>query len=239
MHILCACEESQAVTIELRKLGHKAFSCDLQECSGGHPEWHIQCDVLDILNPRPTPEGFCIVFTTTDGVTRKMLGRWDAIIAFPPCTDIASSGARHFAKKRADGRQRKSILFFCQMLSANADIVVVENPVGVISGDYVRQYYPDIAERYGLPRKPTQIIQPYFFGDKSRKTTCLWIKGDLPLLQPTDIVKPDLITYNCKGGKKKTYSADYGGSDKMHGKRRSKTYPGIAHAMATQWFGNK
>ena len=158
MKVLVACEESQRVCIEFRKLGHEAYSCDILPCSGGHPEWHIQDDVL------------------------KHLEGWDMIIAFPPCTDLAVSGARHFEKKRNDGRQRKSIEFFCNFLDLPCKYVAVENPVNIISGDYVCKWFPDIAEKYGLPRKPAQIIQPYYFGDPHRKTTCLWLK-ELPELK--------------------------------------------------------
>ena len=149
MRILVACEESQAVTKELRRLGHEAYSCDIQECSGGHPEWHLQQDVIPLLSQK-----------------------WDMIIAFPPCTDLAVSGARHFAKKRADGRQQRSVDFFMQFVNADCPRVAIENPIGIMSSHY---------------RKPDQIIQPYQFGDHARKSTCLWLKG-LPKLEPTEIV---------------------------------------------------
>ena len=142
MKILVACEESQVVTIELRRLGHEAYSCDIIEQSGGHPEWHIMRDVLPLLNGR------CL-FTTTDGVQHEVTDRWDMIIAFPPCTHLAVSGAKHFEKKRADGRQREAVEFFCQFLIADCDRIVIENPVGIISGEYVKTYYPDLAEKYG------------------------------------------------------------------------------------------
>lgn len=139
MRVLVACEESQAVTIELRKLGHEAYSCDIQECSGGHPEWHVKGDALELL---------------------KM--KWDMLIAFPPCTHLAVSGARHFAKKQADGRQQEAIDFFMRFVNADCPKVAVENPIGIMSSKY---------------RKPNQIIQPYMFGDHARKSTCLWTKG--------------------------------------------------------------
>ena len=170
MRILAACEESQAVTIEGRKNGHEVYSCDLQECSGGHPEWHIKGDVLPLLN------GNCR-FQTMDGEWHEIDGKWDMIIAHPPCTHLAVSGARHFEKKRADGRQEKAIEFFCQFLNADCDRIAVENPVGIISGDYIPKHFPIAASNYDLPKKPTQIIQPYFFGDHARKTTCLWMKN--------------------------------------------------------------
>lgn len=213
LRILVACEESQAVCKAFRALGHKAFSCDLQDCSGGHPEWHIKGDVLKVLN----------------------LPIWDLIIAHPPCTHLAVSGARHFENKRKDGRQAEAIEFFCKILNANCEKIVVENPVGIISGDYIPKYFPDLAKKYNLPIKHTQIIQPYEYGDASRKTTCLWIKGLNPL-KPTNIVEPDIISYTCKNCKKVTFSRDYcQGVSKNRGVKRSKTYPGIAKAMAEQW----
>lgn len=240
MKILVACEESQAVTKELRRLGHEAYSCDIIDQSGGHPEWHIMGDVLPLLNPSNYFPYFydCIRFRTSDGFVREIKGKWDMIIAFPPCTHLAVSGARHFEKKRADGRQREGVEFFCQFLTADCDRIAIENPVGIISGDYIPQYFPDLAEQYNLPRKPSQIIQPYEFGDPHKKTTCLWLKG-LPLLTPTNVVEPDLISYTCKDGKKVTFSKYmvHGFSNADRAKHRSKTFPGIAKAMAEQWAG--
>lgn len=229
MKVLVACEESQAVTIELRKLGHEAFSCDIVDCSGDHPEWHIMQDVLPLLN------GNC-TFKTCDDTVHNIDGKWDMIIAFPPCTHLAVSGARHFEQKRADGRQREGVEFFCQFLKVDCDKVAIENPVGIISGNYIPEYFPDLAEKYNLPQKPTQIIQPYEFGDPHKKTTCLWLKGLLPL-QPTNIVKPDLISYTCRDGKKVTFSKYmvHGFTNEDRAKHRSKTFPGIAKAMAEQW----
>lgn len=211
MRVLLACEESQRVCIEFRRLGHEAYSCDLLPCSGGHPEWHIQDDVL------------------------KHLDGWDMIIAFPPCTDLAVSGARHFEKKRNDGRQRMSIEFFCNFLNLSCKHVAIENPVNIISGDYVSKWFPDIAEKYDLPRKATQIIQPYYFGDPHRKTTMLWLKG-LPKLEATNIVDPTLVQYVGKNGKKLIFD-EYmvRGFEGDRAKHRSKTFPGIAKAMAEQW----
>ena len=229
MKILVACEESQAVTIELRKLGHEAYSCDIIECSGGHPEWHIRWDALALIN------GNCS-FLTEDGEMHRIDGQWDMIIAHPPCTHLAVSGARHFEKKRTDGRQREGIEFFCQFLNADCDRIAIENPVGIIGGDYIQKHFPDLAEKYGLPKKPTQIIQPYEFGDPSRKTTCLWLKG-LPALEPTKLVKPELLEYICAGGKRVSFSKDYCRTKGDRGCARSKTYPGIAKAMAEQWAG--
>lgn len=119
-------------------------------------------DVLPLLNGRCT-------FETMDGKTISIPGGWDLIVAFPPCTHLAVSGARHFEKKRNDGRQREGIEFFCQILNADCDRIAVENPVSIISGDYVKTWFPDLAEKYGLPRKPTQNIQPWQFGHHASK----------------------------------------------------------------------
>lgn len=232
---MVACEESQAVTIELRKAGWEAYSCDIIECSGGHPEWHIMQDVLPLLN------GNC-EFMTMDGQSHRIDGKWDMIIAFPPCTHLAVSGARHFEKKRADGRQREAIEFFCKFLTADCQKIAIENPVGIISGEYLTQWFPDLAEKYGLPMKPTQIIQPYEFGDHARKTTCLWLKA-LPLLKPTNIVDPGEIVGNgFSVGASLDTARDENGkrirwSDPRTAKIRSKTFPGIAKAMSKAWAG--
>lgn len=185
MRILVACEESQAVANRLRELGHEAYSCDLLPCSGGHDEYHLQVDATQLL---------------------KM--HWDMVIAFPPCTHLAVSGARHFEKKREDGRQREGIELFSQFLNSKCQKVAVENPVNIIGGEYIQEWFPDLCEKYGLPRKPTQAVQPYEYGNPSRKKTCLWLKN-LPPLEPTNIVEPELITYQCKDGKVKTFSKDY------------------------------
>lgn len=235
MKVLVACEESQAVTIELRKRGHEAYSCDIIECSGGHPEWHIKDDVLPLLN------GNC-EFVSMDGQRHYIDWKWDLIIAFPPCTHLAVSGARHFEKKRADGRQREGIEFFCQFLTADCDRIAIENPVGIISGDYIAEHFPDLAAQYGLPRKPSQIIQPYEFGDHARKTTCLWIKG-LPNLISTNIVDPgEIVGKGFSVGASLDMARDENGkiiswNDPRTAKIRSKTFPGIAKAMAEQWGG--
>jgi site-specific DNA-cytosine methylase len=147
MKILVACEESQAVTIELRKLGHEAYSCDIQECSGGHPEWHLQQDVTELLKEK-----------------------WDMIIAFPPCTHLSVSGAAWFEEKRKDGRQKESIEFFMSIINANCEKIAVENPVNIIGGRYVKKWFPDLCEKYNLPLKPTQYIQPYHHGDPTPRS---------------------------------------------------------------------
>jgi site-specific DNA-cytosine methylase len=209
MKILIACEESQAVTKEFRKLGHEAYSCDIEECSGGHPEWHLKTDVTELLKIK-----------------------WDMILAFPPCTHLAVSGARHFESKRNDGRQEAAIEFFVKILNADCEKIVVENPVNIISGDYIKRYYPGLCEKYNLPIKPTQYIQPYEHGDSVTKKTGLWIKG-LPKLRPTNVVdKGEIVTF--KSGKRmhSFFAKSYG-----DGASRSKTFLGIAKAMAEQWGG--
>ena len=166
------------------------------------------------------------------------------IIAFPPCTHLTVSGARHFKKKVEDGRQREGLEFFCKFLEADCDRVAIENPVGIVSGEYSRKTFPDIAEKYSLPRKPTQIIQPYWFGDHARKTTCLWLKG-LPPLSPTDIVDMGEIKGDGFSVGASTWAArDDNGkiiswNDPRTAKIRSKTYPGVAKAMADQWGGTE
>ena len=203
MKILVGCEESQAVTKELRKLGHEAYSCDILPCSGGRPEWHIQGDIIEQLDKG-----------------------WDMLIAFPPCTHLAVSGARHFPQKIADGRQQQGIDFFMAMINAPIPKIAVENPIGIMSTKY---------------RKPDQIIHPWMFGDKASKSTCLWLKG-LPKLVPTDIVdKGEFIEFTSKKGVKKRQAKWYFDAlknAKTNAERstlRSKTFLGIAKAMATQW----
>lgn len=204
----------------MRKLGHEAYSCDIIPCSGGHPEWHLQQDVTPLLKEK-----------------------WDMIIAFPPCTHLAVSGAIHSNKKREDGRQRDAVLFFCQFLSVvDCPRVAIENPIGIINGDYVAKWFPDIAEKYGLPKKPDQIIQPWMFGDEASKSTCLWLKG-LPKLQPTNIVSHgSFVEFTSKKGVKKRQPKWYADSFFLppaeRAKVRSRTFPGIARAMAEQW-GNE
>jgi site-specific DNA-cytosine methylase len=191
VRVLVACEESQAVTIEFRKLGHEAFSCDLQECSGGHPEWHIKGDIRDVLRHE---------------LTKPI---WDMVIAFPPCTDLAVSGARYFKQKREDGRQYFSIKFFEFFTYLKTPMIAIENPIGIMSTHY---------------RKPDQIIHPWQFGHGETKATCLWLHG-LPKLQPTNIVS----------GREQRVWKMPPSSDRA--KLRSKTYEGIARAMAEQWGG--
>lgn len=233
MNILIACEESQVVTKEFRNKGHNAFSCDVKECTGERPEWHICSDVLPLLN------GFC-TFKTMDGVMHSISGKWDMIIAFPPCTHLAVSGARHFEKKRADGRQEEGIEFFCKFLVADCEKIVIENPINIISGEYVEKYFPLLSRKYNLPIKPTQRIQPWMFGDRVTKNTCLWIKG-LEALNPLTLDKPEIeyVEWIGKNGKRKRqckwyYDTFFKDSDERS-TARSKTFVGIAKAMAEQW----
>ena len=236
MKVLVACEESQRVCTEFRKLGHEAYSCDIEPCSGGHPEWHIQDDVLPLLN------GNC-TFKTADGVLHKIGCKWDMIIAFPPCTHLAVSGSRHFEEKRLDGRQIEGLEFFCKFFEADCNKIVIENPVNIISGDYVTKWFPDIVEKYDLPRKPTQRIHPWMFGDNFSKCTCLWEKGVEPLV-PLIKEEPEMEYHEWvdkKTGKKKRqnlwmYQALRNTKTAEDRRRvRSKTFPGIAKAMAEQW----
>lgn len=227
MKILVACEESQAVTIELRKLGHEAYSCDILNPSGNHPEWHIKGDVIPLLN------GNCS-FTTLDGSNHLIVEKWDMLLAFPPCTHLSLSGAKHFEKKRADGRQREGIEFFCQFFEADCEKVAIENPLNIIKGGlYIKKWFPDLAEKYDLPRRETQIIQPYWFGDPYEKQTCIWLKG-LPLLIPSNIVDTPPRHKTPSGASLPAWYSK-GGKDRQ--KNRSKTFQGVAKAMAEQWAG--
>ena len=221
MRILVACEESQAVTTELRQLGHEAYSCDIIECSGGHPEWHIMQDVLPLLNGRCR-------FKTMDGLDHDVPGRWDMIIAHPPCTYLTNAGARWLwaGGKLNEERYKKGMearSFFMRFLDADCPRIAVENPI------------PSAV--YELPAY-TQIVQPYEYGHPNTKKTCLWLKC-LPPLLPTEIVEPERgRRFQQKNGKWR-YSClemdQRGGKDRA--RERSKTFPGIAKAMAEQWAG--
>lgn len=223
MNILVACEESQAVTIELRRLGHTAYSCDIIPCSGGHPEWHIQSDVLPLLN------GF-VKFQTADGAEHSVDGRWDMIIAFPPCTFLTVTGNRWFNVERYGDKAVKrykdraeAIKFFMAFANADCDKIAIENPVGIMSSEW---------------RKPNQIINPYQFGDPFEKKTCLWLKG-LPELKPTNIVDvPPRKRYSSGETMPAWYDAAWHLPKEERAKIRSKTFPGVAAAMAEQWAGN-
>ena len=216
MNVLLACEESQAVCKEFRRLGHNAFSCDILPCSGGHSEWHIQDDVFNVIG---------------DG------SKWNMMIAFPPCTHLALSGSMHFKKKRLDGRQQEGIDFFLKIANAPIDKIAIENPMGIMGKIY---------------RPFDQVIQPYYFGDRFQKTTCLWLKN-LPKLFHQ--AKPDLFSSDVthvepeerfywtdgKTGKIKSQPMWYykalteAKTKEERSSIRSKTFPGIAKAMAEQW----
>ena len=221
MKVLVACEESQRVCTAFRELGHEAYSCDVQECSGGHPEWHIQGDVL------PYIDGNCIV-TTMDGSAHRIDGTWDLLIAHPPCTYLSNAGAKHLWKNHVLNQERyekglQGKAFFMRFLGADCPRICVENPVP--------------SRIYGLPRY-TQTIQPYEYGHPYSKRTCLWLKGLSPL-KPTDIVEP--IGTWCPSG---SYSHKHGAKHKGlftkdRAKNRSKTFLGIAQAMAQQWGSTK
>jgi hypothetical protein len=217
MNIIVACEESQRVCIAFREKGHNAFSCDIQPCSGGHPEWHIQGDVLPLLNGR-------CEFKTADGVTHTIDGRWDMIIAFPPCTKTSNAGARHLWKggqlnipRYYEGLCGKAL--FLAIWAADCDKVVIENPTPSKIFDYPA---------------PTQKIQPYQFGHPYSKLTLLWERGVPPLI-PTFIVALECTW--CPSG---SYSGKHdekhrGVFTKDRARNRAKTFPGIAQAMAEQW----
>lgn len=237
MNILVACEESQAVTKELRKLGHEAYSCDIEPCSGGHPEWHIQGDVIPLIN------GHC-EFKTVDGVEHSVKGKWDMLIAFPPCTYLTNAGTRHYSLKcnpiwKVEERKKerkKAYDFFMEFVKADCEKIAIENPVGYMNANY---------------RKPDQIIHPYYFAknDKDKenyfqKRTCLWLKN-LNKLERTSILEKPKPLYICNGEKCKGKAIGWcegirgiSGGKEGRAKARSKTFPGIAKAMAEQWAGN-
>lgn len=202
MNVLIACEESQAVCIEFRKLGHDAYSCDIETCSGGYPEWHLKQDVSELLSKK-----------------------WDMIIAFPPCTHLSSAGAQYWKEKQKDGRQHDAIDFVLKIYNSECERISIENPTGILSTIW---------------KKPDQIINPFQFGDPFKKRTCLWLKG-LPKLIETDVVEPKYhyLSSSTRGGllkdgtRKKSSLPIYRSWDSA--KERSKTFPGIAKAMAEQW----
>jgi len=231
LNILVACEESQAVTKELRVLGHEAYSCDLLPCSGGHPEWHFNNDVFEIIDSKGG--------ILQNGKKVSLKRNWDIMIAHPPCTYLAVSGAQwyyhpedrdlptdlrrphprypHRAKDRED-----AVDFFMALANAPIEKIAIENPIGIISSRW---------------RKPDQVVQPYMFGDEATKTTCLWLKN-LPLLVPTDMVgKGERVHFKSGKSQPKWYS-DAFVKAKSHEERRtmrSKTFLGMARAMADQW----
>lgn len=231
LNVLIACEESQRVCIEFRKLGHNAYSCDILSCSGGHPEWHFKQDVLDVIDNRGG------ILETGEKV--YIDDKWDIMIAHPPCTYLAVSGARWFYNPKdknlpiKDRRphprfpnrvrdRENAVEFFLSLANADIEHIAIENPIGIMSTRY---------------RKPNQIVQPYYFGDEASKATCLWLKN-LSLLKSTNIVgKGEYISF--KSGRKiqKWYSDALTKSKTAEERRRlrSKTFPGFAKAMAEQW----
>lgn len=204
MNVLVACEESQAVCIAFRERGHNAFSCDIEPCSGGHPEWHLQQDVIPLLKEK-----------------------WDMIIAFPPCTYLTVTGNRWFNIDRYGEKaiqrykdRKDAIDFFMAFANADCDKIAIENPVGIMSSEW---------------RKPNQIINPWQFGDAFEKKTCLWLKG-LPVLKPTNIVEiPPRKRFDSGKTMPSWYAEAWRLSKEERAKLRSKTFPGIAKAMAEQW----
>ena len=204
MKVLVACEESQAVCKEFRKLGHEAYSCDIVPCSGGHPEWHLQQDVIPLLKEK-----------------------WDMIIAFPPCTYLTVTGNRWFnidrygEKAIQRHKERKDAIdFFMAFANADCEKIAIENPVGIMSSEW---------------RKPNQIINPWQFGDAFEKKTCLWLKG-LPKLKPTNIVEiPPRKRFDSGKSMPSWYAEAWHLPKEERAKLRSKTFPGIAQAMAEQW----
>ena len=206
MKVLVACEESQAVTKEFRKLGHEAYSCDILDCSGGHPEWHLKKDLSEVIKDK-----------------------WDMIIGFPPCTYLTVTGNRWFNIERYGEKaiqrhqdRKDAVKFFIALANADCERIAIENPIGHMSTAW---------------RKPDQIIHPYYFGDPERKSTCLWLKGLKPLVHSKlNYVEPNIVVYkNGKGTDSKWHVDTMGLPPKERAKARSKTFPGIAKAMADQW----
>lgn len=204
MRVLVACEESQEVCKAFRALGHEAYSCDIEPCSGGHPEWHLQCDALEII---------------------KM--RWDLIIAHPPCTYLTNAGNKWFKaefKERFPDRENQreaAVSFFMAFWNTDCPRVAIENPQGIMSSRF---------------RKPDQYIEPYMFGDAEKKKTGLWLRG-LPALTPTEVVEPIIIECASGAREPRWHMETMHLPPKERSKVRSKTFPGIARAMAEQWGG--
>lgn len=227
MNILVACEESQRVCMAFREKGHRAFSCDVIECSGGHPEWHIMQDVIPLLN------GDC-EFRTQNGMNHMQQGKWDMIIAFPPCTYLSNAGMQCFSPKKKTYQQMyermqkrsEAAIFFLHMLLADCEKIAVENPVG-----YMNTHFST----------PTQIINPYqFCEDKGSedfviKKTCLWLKGLPKLKRTNDFDKPVMSKYERDNKQYSRYKYESWVENTAGQKNRSKTFPGIAKAMAEQW----
>lgn len=214
--MLVACEESQRVCTEFRKLGHEAYSCDILECSGGHPEWHIQVDCVPLLNGR-------CEFTTADGTAHKIEGKWDLIIAHPPCTYLTGASAVELSK-HPERLQKgfESVIFFNQILNADCERICIENPPPM--------------KRFNLPEY-NQLIRAYKIGEPHTKAYCLWLKG-LPKLKVDETAEKPKAEYqwiHSATGKKKSGSKWYNTDSSNHRKHRSKTPKGLAKAMAEQW----
>ena len=218
MKVLVACEESQRTCTAFRERGHEAYSCDIQECSGGHPEWHIMGDTLKILR------GWCDV-VTMDGTTHRIEGRWDLIIAHPPCTYLTNASAVRMRVKGQIQPERyakamEAKRFFMAFLNADCEKICVENPVPLKIVD--------------LPPY-SQIIEPWMFGEPWSKKTCLWLKG-LPYLMPTEIIAEGVQPW-VNGGCKDAHGnyRRFQGRKERDPKNRAKTFWGIARAFAEQW----
>ena len=227
MRVLVACEESQVVCKAFRERGHEAYSCDIIDCSGGHLEWHIKGDALDVLNPKPLPFGDVgITFKTMDDKCHLIYGKWDLIIAHPPCTYLCNTGTPFLdvskwgekAIERAKLRE-EAFEFFMEFVKADCDRIVIENPVGLPNSRY---------------RKPDQIINPWQFNHPYDKRTCLWLKG-VEKLEPFCKVKPNGIKSDAyhtmidENGKTISWNCE------LSKRLRSRTFEGIAKAMAEQW----
>ena len=232
LNVLVACEESQAVCKEFRRLGHNAYSCDLLECSGGHPEWHFNCDVMKVIADKGG--------VLQNGEEVHITGDWDLMVAHPPCTYLAVSGAQWYYHpedkhlpvekrrphpkfpNRAQDRE-EGAAFFMALANAPIEHIAIENPVGIMSSRW---------------RKADQAVQPWMFGDEASKNTCLWLKN-LPLLQPTKIVgKGERVVMKSSGKSLPKWYSDALVKAKTPEERRtlrSKTFPGFAKALAEQW----
>lgn len=231
MKVLIACEESQVVTKEFRRLGHEAYSCDLLPCSGGHPEWHFKSDIFEIIKD--------IGGLLENGIEVHIDGDWDMMIGHPPCTYLSVSGAQWYYHpddkhlpteerrphpkfpNRAEHRE-EAVEFFLKLAKAPIKRIAVENPVSIISTRW---------------RKPNQIVQPYMFGDEATKTTCLWLKNLPKLVTKAEVGKGERIIFKSWKSQPKWYSDALVKAKTPQERRtlRSKTFPGIAKAMATQW----
>lgn len=204
MKVLVACEESQTICRAFRELGHEAYSCDLKDCSGGHPEWHIKEDAIKVAYDKRY--------------------KWDFMVAHPPCTYLALSGYNvHYKNPEWIKNVPQALDFVQKLMDAPIDFICIENPISIISSRI---------------RKPDQIIQPYQFGHSVQKSTCLWLKN-LPRLKPTNVVdKGEFYEWIAKNGKKKKQTKWYS-ITKNRSEIRSKTFEGIANAIANQWGGLK